>query len=124
MPTTKTKTFEGAAYDLMERLVSEDWLLDQNTFRNAGGEFEIFKVSNAVAAKFDAAVRQVEAAFAVAPDADHAASSEPLATERQLAFARKLADRDPALASTFGFSGIVTKRQASCFIDNMLSEDF
>ena len=122
MPTTKTETFQGAAYDMMERLISEDRLLDQNVFRNAGGEFEIFKAGNAVTRGFDAAVRQVKAVYDIAPEKAAAPEGEPLATEKQMAFARKLANRDPALAATFGFPGIVTKRAASRFIDNMLSE--
>jgi len=116
-----TKTYTGEAHDMMERLVSQDKLLDGNVFRNAGGEFEIFKAGNAVTRLFEAAIREVEAATQK-PDATRQPREDAPATAKQMAFVRSLADRDPALASTFGASSITTKLEASRFIDNMLSE--
>lgn len=122
MPTTMTQTFTGDAYDMMERIVSKDWLLDTNVFRNKGGEFEIFKAGNEVTRKFEAAIREVKEATEKKEDTAKADWGAEPATQKQMSFARKLADRDPALASTFGVSSDMTKTEASRFISNMLSE--
>ena len=112
-----------AEIEAMQAAIDADAHLNHFTASyNGNGEFEAHRPSNETARRFNACIEIARAAAPVKPALAEASIEDQPATEKQIAFIKKLVAKDPAYASNFISSTAgITKARASQVIEILIA---